>query len=146
MNLVSAQTKQVPISVTLTQNHQDTVLQATSIFTSYSDSEIAAKMKDTAYLRNISGEYWISNIAGKAITIEVIKSKTLLINLPGRGRYELLPITPIYFNVKDLPGVEILIFTDRFDQVRALNVIDKQEPKNSPQGQIMANKQGQFRN
>lgn len=145
MNGVSAQTQQVPVSVTINQNGRDTLMQATSTLTTYSDSETAAAMKDTAYLRNLSGEYWIGNVAGKIITIEVNKAKKLLINLPGGSQHELVPIIPICFTLKDLPMVEILIFIDRFNQVRALNVIDKREPKNSPERQIGANKQGKFR-
>lgn len=144
-NLVIAQIQQVPTNVAVNQNGRDTLIRATATITHYSDSSTAAILSDTAYLRNLSGDYRISYGGNQLITISVSASKTLRINLPGRGEHELVPIIPIDFKVKDLPQVEILVFTDRFGRARALNIIDKQEPQGSSKRQIGANKLGTFK-
>lgn len=142
-NRIVAQIQQVPVSITVNQNNHDTLIRATATITHYSDSSTAAILSDSAYLRNLSGDYRISDGGNRMFTISVSTSKTLRINLPGRGEYELVPITPIYFKIKDLPQVEVLVFTDRLGRARALNIIDKQEPLGSKR-QIGANKLGIF--
>ena len=144
-NLVIAKIQQVPTSVMVNQNNRDTLIRTTATITHYSDSLTAAILSDTTYLRNLSGDYRISDGGNRVVTISVSATKTLHINLPGQGEHELIPIIPIDFKVKDLPQVEILVFTDRLGRARVLNIIDKREPQGSSKRQIGANKLGTFK-
>ncbi len=126
-----SQDNRIPIKIKGKVDSQmiDTLVQSPMSVTKYDDSKTMIMLKDLNYLKSLSGNYTYTHQSSDTVTIKLEQDQTLLITIPGKGSYSMIPLIPTLFEIKELNGTMVSFMTDNKGVMHSLVLTFKKENK-----------------